>query len=200
MSSVAENRTLRRLTGPAQRPVTLEQAKNTLRLSPSDTSHDADLTDAIDAAVEQVEQDTDRALINQSFQYARDCFPSGNGNIQLKQKPIVSVESINYLDPEDPTGGTILQVVPGDYALDIGGRIIFLVGEAVWPTVLPQHNAVTINYTCGYGLDPSEVPILFKRAVLIQVGRWFYDPAGEEPYSDEAYESIIQKLVRTSYY
>ena len=190
------NQTLRRLTGPQQRPVSLSQAKQTCRLSQSDTTHDADLTDAIDAATEQVEQDTDRCCINQTFAMDMNVFPAGP--IVFGQKPIDSITSIEYLD----TDGETQLVDPETYALDQGRRQAYLVGGSSWPSAFAQQNAITVTYVCGYGETSSEVPRLIQRAILLQVGKWFYDPAMEGSNNtnwDSAYDRIITRILRTSY-
>ena len=178
--------------------MTLAEAKQNLRLSPADTTHDDDVTDSIDAAVEQVEQDCDRCIIDQSFQLWMDCFPSGARSIQLSQKPIQSITSIEYLDTDAATQ----TLDPATYALDAGRRQIYLLNGEEWPTALVQQNTVTLTYVCGYGTTAGEGPRLFKKAVLLLVGKWFYDPADQATGSNNygsAYGSIIERLLRTSY-
>lgn len=177
--------------------MTLAEAKQNLRLSQTDTTHDDDVTDSIDAAVELVEQDCDRCIIDQTFELWMDCFPGGSQSIQLSQKPIQSITSIEYLDEDAATQS----IDPATYALDAGRRQIYLLSGESWPSALVQQNAVTLTYVCGYGTTSGEGPRLFKKAVLLLVGMWFYDPAGERKSNnyDSAYDSIIQRLLRTSY-
>ena len=172
----------------------MEEAKQTCRLSQSDTTHDNDLTDAIDAATEQVEQDTDRAIITQTFVLTSDGFP--NGSIELAQKPIQSVESITYDDPE----GVAQTIDPSEYALNLGNRQVYRTDSTSWPTTSQLQESARVEYKAGYGDSQSNVPRLIKRAVLLQVARWFFDPAMESSENqDVAYERIIRRILRTTY-
>lgn len=203
------NSTLTRQTGPSQRAVSLAEAKQTLRLSQSDTTHDTDLYDAIDAATEQVEQDTDRCIINQDFAYHANRFPLRGGPIVLAQKPVQTITAITYLNPvydadatDPPENQETLTFDSDAYSLDQGRREIFLKHGYEWPTALAQQNAITVTYVCGYGVSSNDVPRLLKRALLLQVGFWFTDPVMEsaDNYAgQQAYERIIARLLRTSY-
>ena len=189
--------TLTRTAGPAQSPVSLEAVKSSLRLSQSDTTHDDDLATSINAATEQVEQDTDRVIVNQTFALARNCFPSGNGPIQISVKPVSSIVSIQYID----TDGSPATIDGADYQLDEGRRQVYLNNGKEWPTVLQQQNAVTVNFIAGYGTGPSNIPRLIQRAVILQVGGWFFDPAMEMDREKwrNTYDLIVDRILRTSY-
>ena len=178
--------------------MSLEEAKQTLRLSQTDSTHNVDLLTKIDSATEQVEQDTDRVLIYQTFELTRDTFPSNNGLIVFHQKPIASITSIKYIDTE----GVEQTIDPSNYKLNEGSREVYPVNGYTWPTVSSEPYAVIIEYIAGYGLTRQEVPDLIRSAVLLQVGKWFTDPVMEWNDSsnfDGAYERIIQKILRTSY-
>ena len=189
--------TLLRKSGPQQRAVTLSQAKQTLRLSQTDTSHDADLLEAIDAATEQVEHDIDGACIDQEFTYFANAFPSAGQPMALPKHPVSVVSEVAYIDSDG--ADQVLDV--GTYLLDEGRRQVYLVAGESWPSTQPQQNAVTVTFTAGYGATIDKVPRLLKRAILIQVGRWFYDPGGEQDGGkwETAYDNIIQRVLASFY-
>ena len=175
----------------------MAEAKQTLRLSQIDTTHDADIESLIDAATEQVEQDTDRVVISQVFEWTSDSFPDSGGAIQLAQKPIQSVESITYIDADETE-----QSMPSDaYVLNTGNRQIYLSPKSEWPSAYGTQESVKVSYTAGYGDTEGSVPRMIKRAILLQVGKWFFDPAQEYGDSswDDAYGKLVDRLLRTSY-
>ena len=81
---------------PTTRPVSLLEVKRNLRLSVDDTTLDSDLTEAIDAAVEQIEQDTGHVPIASVYTYYRDRLPAGA--ISLPKRPVQTVDAFNLLD------------------------------------------------------------------------------------------------------
>jgi len=193
---LTQNESLLRLTGPAKRPVTVSEAKRTLRLNQTDTTFDDQVKRHIEAATEQVEADTDRCLINQSFALYLNSFPGGSQlPIEFAQKPIDSVTSIEYLD----TDGNKQTYPPEKYELDQARRQVYLLSGNSWPSTLQQQNAITVTFVCGYGTSSEAVPRLIKEAVLMQVGKWFYNPTMDSDKHDEQYDRIITRILRTSY-
>lgn len=193
--------TLTRKAGPAQRPVTLAEVKQTVRLSQSDTSHDADLLDAIDAATELVEQDTDRPTITQVFNHWLNRFPGSGHPIQITQLPVQSIDTVEYLDDAGAT-----QTIADDgtvWKFDEGRRQVHLVNGASWPSTLYEQNSVRIEYTAGYGDTRENVPRLVKRAILLAAGQWFADPVQEWSHApasfQQAYDRIINRILSSSY-
>jgi len=190
--------TLTRKAGPQSRPVSLAEAKASLRLSQSDTTHDDNIGDLIDAATEQIEQDTDRAVINQDFDYQLNAFPGGRASIVIAPKPASEILAITYLDSD----GVEQTLDPATYQLDKGRREVYLNSGESWPNTLAQQNAVTVSYRAGYGASQSNVPRLIRQAILLMVGSWFTDPTMEFDKNDpwnSAYGRIITRLIRTSY-
>lgn len=189
--------TLQRTVGPTAVAVSLEEAKAALRISQAATFSDDDLTQAIQAATEQFEQDTDRAVITQTYEHRDFLFPSGSSPILLSVKPVQAVSTLTYLDSDDNE----VTLDAAAYDLDRARRQIFPVGSE-WPATNHTHRGVVVTFTAGYGATEGSVPRLVKRAILLQVGKWFGDPMMEtsDAYnSDAAYERIITKEMRTSY-
>lgn len=183
--------TLRRITGPTTAPVSLSEVKKSLRLSIANNAHDEVLLSYIHAGTEQVEQDTNRVLIFQTFELAGDSFPSNGGLIGLPQKPIYSISSIHYLDSD----GDNEVVDPDIYALDEGGRQVYLQPNESWPSALTHHNSVRVTYVAGYGEEPESVPRLLRDLVILSCEARFY----ESQIAVDRYESLVQRVIPTSY-
>ena len=160
-----------------------------LAVHPLDTTIDRH----IDAATELFEQDTDRVVIEQSFDMLRNRFPLGNRNIDFSLKPIQSIASIKYLDVD----GNEQTLDPTTYKYDAGRRHVYLTAESAWPTVYPEQNAVTVSAVCGYGANPSDVPWEIKEAILLLVQARFY-PHEAEMYLKH-YQFSVERLLRSSY-
>jgi hypothetical protein len=113
----------------------------------------------------------------------------------------VSVQSITYLDAD----GAEQTLSTDDYELDLGrNTVTCLNDDDGWPDTLSTasgRDTVTVSFTCGTS-DPSTLPSLFKHMVLLEVGRAYFDPAQENGVNTNdgrSYESIVRKLIRSSY-
>lgn len=183
--------TIQRTTPPAQSPVTVEKAKQKLRLMLADTSHDDELSRLIVAATEQFEQDTDRAVVEQSFTLYIDCFPS-DGVIPLSVKPAQSITSITYTDSD----GNSQTVDSSLYVFDSPRRQVVM-SEQI--TTDGSRNNVQVLFVAGYG-DPANVPQIIVECVLCLVASLFYGNSPDAaPYAN-AYQHLLTNKLRTSYY
>ena len=188
--------TLQRTVAPTFWPVTIENVKAHIRLDPQDTSHDALLGQQISAATEQLENDTDRVWAEATYLLSLNAFPYRTSAIAIPLQPVVSIESVAYVDE----AGDLITMPDTDYSLDLGRRQIYPVAGTEWPAAYKVQNAVEITFVAGYGDSLPGVPRLAQEAILLQVGKWFRDPAMEVGnQTDEAYERIVRRLVRTSY-
>lgn len=174
--------TFKRLTGPAAEPVTRDEAKAWSRI---DTAFDDSLIDAlIKRAREHCEAITRSQFITATYALLMDGFPTAcrpdvyrvterreGTDIVLPRPPLVSVQSITYLDE----AGATQTVTASDYVLstyDAPGRIALANGKT-WPSTLCQLNAVTIAYTAGYGATATEVPESIKLAMSLLIAHWY---------------------------
>lgn len=92
--------------------------------------------------------------------------PNGAAIISLPKPPLVSVESVKYLD----SSGNQQTLDPSVYRVSsgIGSRIQPLIGR-VWPVVQPQVDSVVIRYTAGLA-TAQDVPENVKAAMLLMIG------------------------------
>lgn len=191
--------TLIRTTNPQKLAVSLEEAKAHLRVAGN--AQDDLITQLIEASVEKVERDCERSLITCTWQQTQYGFPSNAGAILLNMAPASSITSIEYID-EDGSSQTYSAL---NYSLDKGrNSVTCLDDDNGWPdtlTTASNRDTVTVTFVCG-STDASNVPRLFKQAVLMDIGVRYYDPAMENGVNTDngrSYESIIRRLVRSSY-
>lgn len=158
------------ITAPVAEPVTLEEAKNHLRV---DITDDDDLIESlIVLARRYCEGVSNHRFITQTWDIFMDAFPGGDEFILPKSlSPLASVTHIKYTD-EDSNQSTFSS---DSYVVDIysdPGRIK-LMDDADWPSdTLYEINAVEIQVVVGYG-DDADVPREYKQALLLLVGHWY---------------------------
>lgn len=180
--------TLKRTSNPSELPVSLDEAKRHLRLALSDTTQDPELELLIIAAAERLERDINRQIISATYELTTCEF---GDYILIPVRPVTSISSVQYLDT-DGVSQTLT-----DYRFDEGRQaIVPNVGET-FPSTVTDSSAVTVSFVAGYGSDADCLPRLIKAAILLCVGKWFFDPAQESSglhSSEAAYDRIIRNL------
>jgi hypothetical protein len=173
---------LKLVTPPLVEPLDLTATKNYLRIDSGDTTQDSIILDMITAARQRCERIIDRALVSQAWRMTMDTWPSDspirwprflvddwpfgssggfdgttNGVIRLPRSPLISVDSITYID----IGGNTQTWNSSNYNVDTDaepGRIT-LVYNQVFPVILPRADAITVSFTAGYGTTADTVPL-----------------------------------------
>lgn len=159
------------VTPPATEPVTLAEAKLHLRVDTDDD--DAMITRLISAARAACEHELGRSVSPQTLLLTLDAFPSGA--ILLPRGPIISVDSVGYVDLEG-----VLQTIAGaNYALDDTQVDAWLLPayDYEWPDSREQANAVRVQYQAGMQEIPEEV----QQWILLCIGTLY---ANREADSD----------------
>lgn len=149
-----------RLISQTDWPVTVADAK--LRLRIDSNTDDADIQMMIEAATQLASTYTRRSIATDTRRLTLDAFPL---EIELPFPPIVSVESISYINT---LGATV--VLPSDqYVLDnVSEPGWILPADGVtWPDTKVAANVVEVNYTAGYG---TSCPAALKQFILLTVG------------------------------
>lgn len=153
---------LQLLTAPTSQPVSLEVAKEHLRIAPDDTYLDVEVGRLIRAATASAEKITQRAIAVQSWRLILDRFPKGA--ILIPKPPLKSVEAIAYTDASG-----------ADQVLDEGAYVVNpfgLIGQVTpsmgkcWPATAPQAMSLRVDFTAGYDSAPEDV----VAAILLMVG------------------------------
>lgn len=164
---------LRITTGPSLDPVSLQEAKDHLRVDSTD--EDGLIVGYILAARDYVEREIGRSLINRTLQlkidsdWPVDC--NGNDRIELPKPPAVSVSSITYID----TAGNAQTLASDQYQFtqgDLYGYVRPAYGVS-WPAVRDQADAITVTYVAGYGSNPGDVPHSIRQAILLMVAHFY---------------------------
>jgi uncharacterized phiE125 gp8 family phage protein len=141
--------------------VTLAEAKLHTRTDCAD--EDALITALISVATQAASDRLQRSLVPTQYRLTLDRFPDA---IELLLPPIISVESVKYIDPyaDQQT------LDPQDYFLDSVSEPGYLVpaAERAWPNTQDRINAVEVDYTAGYPANAVPTPI--KQWILLAVG------------------------------
>lgn len=153
------------VTGPAEEPVSVEEAKLHLRVSTA--ADDALIGYLIAAAREWVETFCRRALVTQTWDLFLDAWPTGD-QIVLSYPPLRSVTSVQF-HRADGTSGTVSSL---EYVVDTAsepGRLRLVAG-AGWPAAeLRVVNGVQVRFSAGYG-GAGDVPEGIRQAIKLLVG------------------------------
>lgn len=165
---------------PAQEPVGLDRIKNHARQMSN--VHDGLLQDLISASRSITEQALGIAIIEQQLTQYRDRF---DHTMRLPRPPLISVQSITYLDA-DGQSQTVDQAV---YHVDNYKRPgqITLNPSQTWPMTYHEPNSVQINFTAGYGPDRNDVPESLKQGLITLAINQYYHPGGVE-------EGLVQRM------
>lgn len=184
------------ITPPEAEPVSLEQAKQHLRVDHDDD--DLYIEALITAARQYAEKVTRRAFFNQTWIRSMDYFPVWNAvdrsrvpadrnawpyptwywdkvTIDLPHPQLVSVTSITYLDSNGEQ-----QTMPTDaYRVDTSstpGRIVPKPGT-IWPFIngyVPGSIKITyIAGSYGDGAETNTCPQTIVQAILLLIGHWY---------------------------
>lgn len=177
-----------RTVAPAVEPVTLSEAKQTLRLEHD--SEDGLLAGLIRAAREEIEAACGLALIDQDWRLTLDRLPR-SGRVLLRRHPVREVRSVTVYARD---GGASL-VDPGSYRLDGGGRPARL----HFPGPLAPGiavNGMEVDFAAGFGEAATDVPDLLRRAMLVLIAHWYefrasYGAADQPVSFPPGYERLI---------
>lgn len=166
------------VTPPVAEPISLEEAKIDLHVEHDD--EDALIDALITAAREWCENDTGRALVEQTLRLSLDRFPCFAQVIELPRPHLLGIDSLTYVAPD----GTVTALAAGDYQVDADSepaRLRPAPGQR-WPlTQCERLNAVVITYRAGYpgadgGMEPDPtagVPQAIRKAMRMLIGHWF---------------------------
>lgn len=191
------NWTLARTSNPSGLAVSLDEAKKHLRISGN--SQDEELLLLIEASTEKLERDITRGLIQCSWQQSMYAFPKAGEPIAIMMGSTTRVSSITYIDVDGVT-----QTLSADqWSFSFARGVVFNTTDDWWPEVSQGTvmDKVFINFNAGQA-DGQCVPRLFKQAILLEVGRAYFDPAQENGVNTNdgrSYEAIVFKLLRSTY-
>lgn len=169
------------ITEPADEPITLDEAKEALRIYIDD--EDQRIWGIIRAARMFAEDFLSQKIMSQVVELNLDRWPANQFSLDVW--PIISVDSVSYEDTgSPPVTQTLIEDV--DYYADITtteGRLRTITG---WPSVAMKPNAIKITMTVGYA-DQDSVPDQMKEGIKAYCA-YIYD-------TDEDMEDIAKRLL-----
>ncbi|MGE3270273.1 MAG: head-tail connector protein [Chloroflexota bacterium] len=192
------------ITGPAVEPVTLFEAKVHLRVTTDD--EDVLLAALIRAARVRCEQHTRRAFVTQTIRYTTDEMPEFDGDwvtsersvwadVELPRPPFRELVAVSYAT--DTTDA--IPLTPGSYRMSLGGEEpsrLMLRGPFI-QTLPREFDALTVEYTAGYGDRGIDVPDPIRQAVLVTVASMYEDrEGGQIPTGQTAGDVALPALAR----
>ena len=169
-------------TPPAAEPVSLDEAKQHLRVTVPD--EDALIGRCIAAARRWAEAFQGRAWVSRTYRLRLERFPSGARPIALPFPPLMAVNAISYIRQD----GTVVTLSPSSYQV-LTGEPAQVLPVNGWPSEsLAPGLPVVVEYEAGYG-DTSAVPEDFKAALLLILGALF------ENRQDEVTEGVPRPIL-----
>lgn len=159
------------MSGPAEEPVTVSEAKAHLRLDGS--AEDILIASLIVTSRLHVEAALSLALITQGWRLTLDRWPEG-GTVRFPLRPIQSITSVTVRDAD----GTPTTVSAEDHLLDgqaLSPRLIprLIPRGGKWPAPSQPANGIEIAFSAGIGDDPEEIPQPIRHAILLLVAHWY---------------------------
>lgn len=159
----------KRTAEPASEPITLDEAKQHLRV---DIDDDNDyITGLIVAARKYIEDTTRRSFFTQTWRLSLDAWPCSDEIELPRAAPLASVSSVIYTDSE----GNSITVSTSVYDVDTDsepGRVVLKYGQS-WPSpTLRSMNPIQITYITGYS-DVDDIPATFKHLIKLLVAHWY---------------------------
>jgi len=163
---------LKLITAPATEPITLDEAKNHLKVDSADDN--VLIGNLITTARQLAEKETKRAFITQTWQMFLDTAPHV---IEIPKPPLQSpLVSIKVID----TDGTESTISKDNYIVDASenspGRVVPKLGY-VWP----YHRGFAsfiIEYKAGYGDNADDVPRGIRDGILKLI-TYLYENRGD---------------------
>jgi uncharacterized phiE125 gp8 family phage protein len=155
------------LSPPASEPISLANAKLFLRVE-----HDADddlIAALIAAARVQLEAQTRRALVTQTWRLVRDVWPA-SGALPILPVPLREVTAIGVYD----SAGMLQMLDVDDFPIDTASAPAILSFERrALPAPGRRNGGIEIDIEVGYGDDATDVPAPFKQAIRLLVAHWY---------------------------
>jgi uncharacterized phiE125 gp8 family phage protein len=153
------------LTGPAVEPVSLDEAKASLRVEHDD---DDQLISALIASARmQIEGQGKIALISQNWRMMFDCWPH-HGRIAVRPAPLRALNAARVYDFHgEPQPVDTQAFVP-----DLGVSVLAFMP---WTVPVPGRIAagIELDVTVGFGNAATDVPEPLRQAIRLLVTHWY---------------------------
>jgi uncharacterized phiE125 gp8 family phage protein len=154
------------LAPPVLEPVTLDEARDYLRLDSEE--EDELLESLIRAARHLVEAASGQMLIHQTWRLSLNAWPV-MGRLRLPIEPLDAIISARVLDE----AGAAQEIDLSLLAIDAGARPPAILAIGALPQPGRRVNGIEIDVRAGHGAMPADVPPQLRLAVLKLVAHWF---------------------------
>lgn len=166
------------ITAPAGDAMTLDHARRHIKSLSNDD--DVLIRGWIAAAAQYFEEQTGRQIITATRERWIDAFPCYRQPLELPYPPLQSVTSVQYVASDGTvtdfvdTGSPAspLYVVKAPQGAHAGRGFIEPIYGSQWPQARCESGAVRIQYVCGYGDGPGDVPDLVQAILCFLVGHF----------------------------
>lgn len=173
---------LRLVTAPTTPALSLAEAKAHLRVD--STAEDTLIESLVTAATDMAEQQTRRALMQQTWELTLDAFPTA---FELTRVPVQSIASVKYTD----ISGVEQTLDPSAYTLDTSDGYGFAYVKPAYGTEWPSaREGVKVRYVAGYA-DAAAVPEPIVQWIKLMVSTMF-DNRETEAYSSRAVSTTVR--------
>lgn len=183
--------TLRELIGSAEEPITLDVAKEHLRVT--NTDEDSYILELITVARSYVENEIGETLHRATYNYYLDLFPSDD--IEVPLPPLTSVTHVKYYDTDNS-----LQTLVADTDYRVDANSIPGVIEVIdsWPATFDRTAAVQIQFIGGEN-DYLQIDKNTLHNIKLKLAMLYDDRQGEDAKKAETLQNTLNKLKSLSF-
>jgi uncharacterized phiE125 gp8 family phage protein len=174
------------VTAPAVQPVSIDEAKVHLRVTPDVTEDDALIEGLIKAATGHLDGWVGilgRCLVNQEWRSSFCGWPACR-TLRLPF-PDVSAAAVAYFDEDNVEQSVSDGLV--SILHDARSSVVRLSDDFAMPSLYGDRaDAVRVTFTAGYGAAADDVPAPIRAAILLLVSHWFHnrEAAGDSALSE----------------
>lgn len=150
---------------PQVAALTLDDARQHLRITPDDTDQDDSILALVRAAERHVERELGMPIMRQTRATHLNCFPCGP--IWLGTGADLNVESVAYIS----SAGVSTTLPDTNFYLDAVSRPAAIYPVTSWPSVTVRPSAVVVTWSAGYA-DTAAVPDDLRHALRLLIGHY----------------------------
>jgi len=180
---------VRRVSAPAQQPVTRTEVAQHLNLDADQERADGPLLDRlIKAATSWCEEYLSRQLITATWANFYNIFDEP---LKVYYPPVQSIQFLEYKNDK----GTVKAVPSVDFVFDntVDPAEISLAAGKTWPSSLEDEvNVIEAQAKCGYGDSPDDIPEDIRVAILMKVAGMYENRTAGKETEVSAAENLLK--------
>ena len=154
-------------SAPALEPVTVEEAKEHLRVD--GTHEDVLISSLIVTSRLHIEAALGLSLVSQAWKLVLDAWPM-DAVVNIPMRPVIAVNTITVFAADG--SGEVIE--PANYVVDLASSPPRIATQgATWPKPMRAVNGIEIDFVAGYGAMASDVPAPIRHALMLLVAHWY---------------------------